>query len=148
MKTSESTPNIRAATGEDAPELARLMSLFNNESISPTQAAERLKKLDGIETALLAHKDGQLVGIACLRVAQVLFGNAPHAEVIEFYIEQSQRDGDIEHQLLRKLEALASQGGAAQITLLTGLKNAETQALYRSAGYQDYALSMRKLLTR
>src|SRR5512136_1811549 len=104
MNPNSDTPTIRPATVQDAPALARFMSLFNNESISTSQASERLQILDGVETALLAHKDAQIVGIACLRVAQSLFGSAPQAEVIEFYVENAHRDGDLERQLLRSLE--------------------------------------------
>jgi N-acetylglutamate synthase-like GNAT family acetyltransferase len=141
-------PDIRPARAEDAPALARFMSLFDNESVSAAQAAERLQKLDGIETALLARKNANIVGVACLRVTQGLFGSAPQAEVVEFFVENEHRDGDTERQLLHGLEALARQRGASQITLLTGLKNADAQAIYRASGYQAYAMGMRKMLSK
>jgi len=146
MNSSADHPNIRPATLEDAPELARLMSLFNNDSATPSQAAERLKKLESVETALLAYHQNRIAGMACLRVAQTLFGQEAHAEVVEFYIEAAFRGGELEGQMLRDLEALARQRGAGQITLLAGLKNTDAQAIYRASGYQEYALLMRKLL--
>ncbi|MFZ6030287.1 MAG: GNAT family N-acetyltransferase [Chloroflexota bacterium] len=141
-------PQVRPATPEDAAELARLMSLFNNESVSPAQAAARLKGLNGLETALLACQGEEIVGLACVRVSQALFGNAPQAEIIEFYIEGGYRNGDTERSMLRGVENLARQRGANQVMLLAGLKNTDAQLVYRASGYQDYALAMRKRLLR
>lgn len=146
MKESKDPPTIRAATSQDADKLAKLMSMFDNETVTVTQAKERLLTLGGIETAILAEKGTNIVALACLRVAKILFSNKPHAEIIEFYIKEEHRDGQIEHLLLERIETLAKQRGAIQITLLTGLKNADAQSAYRTCGYQDYALAMRKHL--
>lgn len=141
-------PKIDSATPQDITELADLMSHFNNETITPTQVAERLKHLDGVETALLARKGNEVIGLACLRVAQALFSNAPQAEVIEFYIKDGYHNGETERLMLRGIENLAQQRGASQVMLLTGLKNTDAQLTYRASGYQDYALAMRKRLPR
>jgi hypothetical protein len=141
-------PKIHQATPQDIAELADLMSHFNNETITSTQVAERLQHLDGVETALLARKGGEVIGLACLRVAQALFSNAPQAEVIEFYIKDGYHNGDTERLMLRGVESLARQRGASQVVLLAGLKNTDAQFTYRASGYQDYALAMRKRLPK
>jgi DNA-binding transcriptional regulator YiaG len=70
------------------------------------------------------------------------------AEVSELYVKHSRRDGEVEHALLHHIECLAKECGAQNITLLTGLKNEAAQELYRSLGYRDHALAMRKHLGR
>ena len=61
-------------------------------------------------------------------------------------MKPSRRDGQVERSLIEHVERLAQERGAQHITLLTGLKNETAQELYRSLGYRDYALAMRKYL--
>ncbi len=137
---------VRLARQDDAWELARLLSIFDSQMIAQSQFLNRMKAIQNMETALLAEADGQVVGLACLRVVPCLSTDAPHAEITELWVEKSFQGNGIEQALIEKVETLASERGALHLILLTGLKNTEAQSLYRTVGFRDYALALRKTL--
>lgn len=47
---------------------------------------------------------------------------------------------------MQAAEELARSQGAPAVYLLTGFRNETAQAFYRSLGYADYALAMRRRL--
>jgi ribosomal protein S18 acetylase RimI-like enzyme len=140
--------NIKIAGEKDAAALAGLLERIEQESISPSEVRSRLHALQRIETTLLASVNERAVGLACLRVLPSVANETPTAEVAELYVEKAQQGNGIEQALLEKGEALAQERGAIEIILLTGLRNSEAQSLYRSLGYRDYALAMRKMLKK
>jgi GNAT superfamily N-acetyltransferase len=146
MSAMPNTPQIKLATPEDAAELARLLTLFEAQTITLTQATARLAAAQSCETAYLAMLDGRAVGLACLQVTPTLSDEAPTAEITELFVEKEQQGNGIERLLLAQVETLARQRQATQITLLAGFKNTPTQEVYRAAGFRDYALAMRKYL--
>ncbi len=97
-------------------------------------------------SAAIGPSAASIVGFACLKITPSLASAAPHAEITEFYTDKERQDGSAERLLLRAVEALARQRGASHLLIFTGLKNNAAQALYHSAGYQDYALALRKRL--
>jgi ribosomal protein S18 acetylase RimI-like enzyme len=159
---SDETPSlsIRAATQEDAEELARLYGIFDDRLISKEQILRRLEAVHGIETAFLAigsrrahsraeisgHPEEYALGMVSVRVGPCLSTDALQAQITEFYVARDYQGFGIEQTLLEKVETLASERGAEEITLLTGVRNAAAQSLFRNLGYRDYALAMRKHL--
>jgi ribosomal protein S18 acetylase RimI-like enzyme len=146
---SEALPaaiTVRAATQEDAAELARLLEIFEDRSLSSAQVSDRQSAVKGIETAFLAIAGVKVIGLASLRLVPCLSASPPHAEITELYVEKDYQGKQVEQALLEKVETQASQQGAKELTLLTGLRNTGAQSLYRSLGYRDYALAMRKHL--
>ena len=157
---------VRRAAAHDAASLARLFTLFDDEPVSAEQVAARLEAVQEMEIALLAENappaeaqassqtgqvapsqsGAQIAGFACLKITPALASAAPHAEITEFYTTKERQDDNVERLLLRAVEALARQRGAESVLIFTGVKNSGAQALYRSAGYQDYALALRKRL--
>jgi len=138
---------VRAATASEATALARLFEDIEAQTITTAYVLERLNALQDLETPLLAEQDGEILGMASLRLLPSLSGKAPHAEVSELYVKRSRRGDQVERALIEHIEQLAKQRGALHINLLTGQKNMAAQELYRSLGYQDYALVLRKYLT-
>ena len=143
-ETDELTVNL--ATSAEVAELARLVGHFAAETLSASQMTARMAAAQEIETAFLARLGSQVIGLACLKLTPSLSAEHPQAEVTELFVENAYREDGAERALLGAIENLARQRGAYQITLHTGLKNTSAQALYRSLGYQDCALAMRKLL--
>lgn len=137
---------IRPAAAADAEAVAALLTDFNGEPVDGPTAARRLAALQGIEMVLLALRDGAAVGLCSLRVVPFLSADHPYAEVTELYVAPEHRRQGIARRLMREAEALARAQGAPSVYLLTGFQNETAQAFYRSIGYGDYALAMRRRL--
>jgi ribosomal protein S18 acetylase RimI-like enzyme len=140
--------NIKIAGEQDATALAHLLERLEQESISPSEVRTRLHALKRVETTILASVEERAVGLACLRVLPSVANETPTAQVTELYVDKAQPGSGIEQALLAKGEELAQEHGAREVILLTGLRNTEAQSFYRSLGYQDYALAMRKMLKK
>lgn len=146
MPQEKISPSVRRATLADAAELARMIGYFDNQPLSIAQMAARMAATQGLETAFLAFWGEKSLGMACLRLAPALSAEKPQAEVTELFIERGYQGGEIEQALLEQVEKEAKERGAEQIILFTGLQNTAAQLIYRSLGYRDYVLAMRKLL--
>jgi ribosomal protein S18 acetylase RimI-like enzyme len=134
------------ATPGDAPELARLNAAFNGVQEPPERLAARLADPKRVERPIIAEIEGRAVGFACLRLVPSLCYDPTHAELTELFVEEAYRSQGIGRALVAYAERLAQEGGATELTLLTGLENAHAQAFYRALGYADWELAMRKRL--
>jgi ribosomal protein S18 acetylase RimI-like enzyme len=137
---------IRIAQPEDAPRLTPLLVQFNGPPISVEQVRRRLVAIQGIETVLLAEVEGEVIGFASLRLVPYLSEDAPRAELTELYVEPAHRRQGVGRALLRRVEALAREGGATELVLLTGRENKSAQAFYRAIGFRECAVAMEKRL--
>src|SRR5262245_30966506 len=73
------TRTIRQATPDDAPELARLLDLFDHMGATPEQVAARMLACQNVLTTFIGEMDGRPVGFACLRLIPHLQGDEPYA---------------------------------------------------------------------
>lgn len=142
--------NLRIATKADAPALAAMIEHFNSDyraiTVTPEQAAARLAATAGVETTIIAEVGGQPAGFACLRVVPYMSDDTPYAEVSDLFVERAFRRRGVGRALIERCEQLARERGAAEVVLITGHDNMMAQALYRSVGYGDYGLALRKRL--
>lgn len=143
---SSSPITILKATEENTAHLARLFEYIEGQNVTTAFIQTRLEATRGQETPFLAERDAQVIGLACLRLNATLSSAAPYAEVTELFVQPAHRGQGIEESLLRHIETYASQQGAQQLILHTGLKNTTAQELYRSLGYREYTLAMHKRL--
>jgi ribosomal protein S18 acetylase RimI-like enzyme len=146
MSPEKDDLTVHPATSAEVTELARLVGHFADEPLTAAQMTSRMTAAQEIETAFLARRGDQVAGVACLKLTPSLSAEHPQAEVTELFIEKAYQENGVERALLETVESLARQRGARQVILHTGLKNTPAQALYRSLGYHDSALAMRKLL--
>jgi GNAT superfamily N-acetyltransferase len=135
---------IRLAIPADAADLARMNAAFNGVSDSAAQIAARLVACAEIETALVAELDGQVGGFACLRVVPCVLYAEPYAELTELYVEPEFRRRGLGRALIAYAEQLAGTRGATDLIIMTGIGNAAAQALYRTAGYDTYAVALNR----
>jgi GNAT superfamily N-acetyltransferase len=135
---------IRLAIPADAADLARMNAAFNGVSDSAAQIAARLVACAEIETALVAELDGQVGGFACLRVVPCVLYAEPYAELTELYVEPEFRHRGLGRALIAYAEQLAGTRGATDLIIMTGIGNAAAQALYRTAGYDTYAVALNR----
>jgi ribosomal protein S18 acetylase RimI-like enzyme len=142
---------IRAATIEDSAQLAELITIFNHPEgdkvVSAEQCAGRLRACAKTETTIVAEQAGQLIGFGCLRLVPSMSSDEPYAELSELFVAEAFRREGVASAIMEHIERLAREAGAYEIVLLTGKSN-PAQHFYRSLGYQDYALSLRKKLPK
>ena len=137
---------VRAATAEDAAELARMNLIFNGVTDSPAQLRERLADPRRVETPLLAEVEGRAIGFAAVRVAPGLFYAAPRAELTELFVEEAYRRQGVGGALVACAERVARESGAEELWALTSPANKLARALYQARGYVVDDLAFRKTM--
>jgi GNAT superfamily N-acetyltransferase len=140
------TITVRQATPDDAPELARMLDLFDRMGATPEQVAARMRVCQNVLTTYIGELDGQPVGFACLRLVPHIQGDEPYAELTDIYVAAPFRRHGVARALIARLEAAARSAGASEVVLITGFDNEDAQAAYRAVGYVDWAMAMRKRL--
>jgi GNAT superfamily N-acetyltransferase len=80
------TITVRQATPNDAPELVRLLDLFDRMGATSEQVAARLRACQHVVTTFIGERDGQPVGFTCLRLVPHLQGDEPYAELTDIYV--------------------------------------------------------------
>jgi ribosomal protein S18 acetylase RimI-like enzyme len=138
------TITVRQATPEDAPELARMLDLFDRMGATPEQVAARMVACQRVVTTYLGELDGQPVGFACLRLVPHLQGDEPYAELTDISVDAPFRRHGVARALIARVEAAAQAAGASEVVIITDFDNDGAQAAYRAVGYADWALAMRK----
>lgn len=136
----------RLAQISDAVELARLNRLFNGVEDSGEQIKLRLADPRRVETPLIAEIEGRVVGFAAVRVVPTIFYAAPHAELTELFVEETFRRQGVARALVAAAEALAREGGADEMVILTDTDNEGAQALYMEMGFTQRELALLKPL--
>ena len=150
-----SNPNVarthlRPVRTEDAFRLVPLFEAFYGtyfgEAVTEAAIRRRLRQAEGHETVVVAEVGNRLAGFASLRVTPSL-DLAPHAELTEVFVASEFRRTGLASKLVKHLETIARDRGASELVVLTWKKNAEGLAFYRSAGFEEEAVAMRKTLS-
>lgn len=140
---------VRLVRTEDAPRLVPLFDSFYGAHfggrVTEAAVAGRLRQAATHETVIVAEVDERITGFASLRVTDSL-DPAPYAELTDLFVEPEARRLGVASRLVKYMEGIARERGASHLVVLTGQKNTEAQAFYRSAGYEEYAVAMRKSL--
>lgn len=137
---------VRTAQPADAGEIARLNTRMNGSDEPPENYANRLKEARRVDTPILAEMDGQVIGMANLRLLQPVFYAEPYAELTEMFVEESYRRRGVGRALIAFAEQLALEGGAHAMLVLTDFYNHAAQELYRSMGFVHYDIALIKSL--
>ncbi len=137
----------REVTRKDAANLVPLFEAFYGrwfgEPVTPQAVERRIRQARGVETVIVAERDGRLAGFASLRLLPSL-DQSPYAELSELFVAQPYRRQGVARGLLEFVEGRARAAGATRLVLTTDLKNAEAQEFYRAVGFADHALFMDK----
>ena len=138
---------IRIAKPADAPALAGVYEQIEEISVAVDLIKKQIQTASQIETPFLAFAEGKITGLIALRLDPTLNKQSQSALVTELYVQPDLRGGSIELELLQAAEIAAREAGVRHLSLMTGLRNETAQEQYRSLGFKDYALAMRKFLT-
>ena len=140
---------VRIVRADDARGLVALFEAFYGAyfggRVTETSVAGRLRQAANHETVIVAEVGDRIAGFASLRVTDSL-DPAPYAELTDLFVETEARRLGVASRLVKYAEGTARERGASHLMVLTGQKNTEAQAFYRSAGYEEYAVAMRKSL--
>ena len=148
-KPGPSRIRVRIVRPDDAPGLVPLFEAFYGAyfggRVTETSVVGRLRQAANHETVIVAEVGDRIAGFASLRVTDSL-DPAPYAELTDLFVETEARRLGVASRLVKYVEGIARERGASHLVVLTGQKNTEAQAFYRSAGYEEYAVAMRKSL--
>ncbi len=127
----------RLARAEDAPEVARLLDVFNREFGDYTPGAEvlapRLRRMIEEDTATFLLSDG--IGVAALRFRPSIFTEGLTAYLEELYIAPGSRGRGHGRALLEAAMAHARERGATSMEIGVDEPDVAAIALYESAGF-------------
>lgn len=137
---------VRPARPEDAPEIVRLNSAFNDLRATVEYIMARLTEIAPVERVFLAEVDGAAAGIACLRLLPCALDPAPYAELTELFVDAPFRRRGVATALLAHIEQEARAAGAARLALITAWRNGGAHAFYHALGYRLWCLTMAREL--
>ena len=138
--------SIRRATPADADAIARLNLAFNDLRTTPEHIADHITNRSQFELPFVAELDGDVVGMACLRLLPTLCHSVPYAELTELYVDPAHQRRGVGRALVRRIEDEASAQGAAELVLITAWRNTRAHTFYHALGYGLYTLTMRRSL--
>jgi ribosomal protein S18 acetylase RimI-like enzyme len=132
---------VRQATAEDAPSIARLLHDFNTEFSEPTPGVEALTE----HARRLLEEGGMAVmlagdsphGLALLRFRPSVWTGEPEAHLQELYVVPARRGRGIGRALLEATIEYARAAGATNLDLNTGETDTAARALYESMGFTN-----------
>ena len=142
----ESEITISLASIHDAPDIAKLNRLFNEVDESPDAIVSRMSDPNCVETVVLAKVADKALGFALVRVVSSVLYSTPHAELTELYVLEEYRQRGIASELITFAEQIAVQKGTRIILVQTGDDNSPALSLYRKHGYEEYDLTLRKIM--
>jgi GNAT superfamily N-acetyltransferase len=137
---------VRRATPADADAIARLNLAFNDLRTTSEHIADHIANRSQFETPFVAEHDGEIVGMACLRLLPALCDAIPYAELTELCVDPMHQRRGIGSALVRRIEDEARAGGAAELVLITAWRNTRAHTFYHALGYGLYTLTMRRSL--
>ena len=135
---------VRRARVDDAEALAALLLQRNDLRAGLAHIRAHLARAPRDELAFVAELDGNVIGMACLRLNDCLFQTTPAAELTELLVGPSVRRRGVGRALVRRIEAEAAAAGAVELYLMTALQNETAQAFYAALGYQGWTRYLRR----
>ncbi|MGY4517283.1 GNAT family N-acetyltransferase [Lysobacter sp. HA18] len=150
MTRMEETPDgirVRDARTGDASDVAHLLEVLGYPC-TRDDAAERIAVVlsDSRQRLLLAEIGGHACGLAGMELRYSLARGAEQGRITALVVlPECERQG-VGRRLLREVEAIARQAGAARIEVTAAGSRDSAHSFYRGCGYTDASLHFAKLL--
>ncbi len=128
---------IRPAEERDAVDMARLATQLGYPS-EAAQMASRLRRAAGRADmqALLAERDGRILGMVGLLVFPTFVLDSPHGYITTLVTEETARGVGIGCELLKAAEAWFAARGITKVSLTTHLRREQAHRYYERRGYE------------
>ena len=127
---------VRAAGAADAAGIAALYAELGY-SLSPGDVAERMAGPagGGRSAALVAERDGSVVGLLTLHMVPVLHEPGDWCRITSLVVHPAARRGGVARALVAAAESRARAAGCARIEVTSALHRDGAHDFYRSQGY-------------
>jgi GNAT superfamily N-acetyltransferase len=127
---------VRDARESDADALARLctqLGYATNASAMPDRVA-RLGE-DPNARALVAERDGQVIGLATIHLRFTMNHEAPIAQLTLLVVDEANRSHGVGRALVNSAEQWAKERGSRRINVTTALHRGDAHAFYERMSY-------------
>ena len=138
---------IRAATSDDAVEIARLLCQLGHLT-TPEQLAQRWARwAEEGNTALVAPRtDGTLAGVAVLHRMHVLHRPRPVGRVTALVVDLDVRDRGLGRALVDAAEAACRAAGCGLLEITSHARLVDAHGFYAHLGYERTSVRFAKTL--
>ncbi|MES2151773.1 MAG: GNAT family N-acetyltransferase [Pseudomonadota bacterium] len=138
---------IRQASVDDAPELARLLTLLGHPASASDLVARWSPWSAAGNSALVAPRgDGTLAGLAVLHSMWVLHRAQPLGRITALVVDQEQRGRGLGRRLVEAAEAHFTGAGCGMLEITSNFALVEAHAFYERIGYQRTSVRLAKVL--
>jgi predicted N-acetyltransferase YhbS len=127
---------IRRAAPEDAAGIAPLLGELGYPS-TPAQVEARLAALPANELVLVAVVEGQVAGLAGMRVEPLIELDEPWGRLTALVVGSRWRGRGLGESLVRAVEDEARGRGCAGVVLSSGNHRVDAHAFYERVGYES-----------
>ena len=143
------TPAIRTATLDDAPELARLLTLLGHCMTTTEVEARWLDWAAAGNSALVAPGDaGMLLGTAVLHRMHVLHRPRPVGRITALVVDGAARGMNVGRALVEAAEVVLEGAGCGLLEITSKVRLVEAHAFYEHLGYERSSVRFSRELER
>jgi ribosomal protein S18 acetylase RimI-like enzyme len=136
--------SIRIATAADARALSELLWEFNGEALPADELSRRIEQAQGLETAFLAERNGEVLGLLVLRTTPTLSSPDDWAEITELYVRPTSRRTGVGRALVERALEHSRSHGCTEIHLLVDPSNLAALSFYEALGFHRDSWEMRR----
>ena len=137
---------IRAATADDGPELARLLTLLGHPT-TPAEIAARWPAFTAENVTLVAVVEGgPLLGAMTLSQMRVLHRATPVGRISALVVEGARRGQGIGRALVAAGEHALRQAGCGLLEITSRVDRTAAHAFYEHLGYEHTSVRLSKVL--
>lgn len=127
---------IRLADVHDAEQLFELNEQFNGKDETTLKEIKQSLLNNQQEIVVVAEKNGILAGFVCVQIKKSFCYSDVYAEITEVFVSENYRRQKIASKMITFAERYCVDNFKLHsFEILTGERNFEAQALYKSLGY-------------
>jgi ribosomal protein S18 acetylase RimI-like enzyme len=138
---------LRAATLQDAPELAGLLGQLGYPTM-PAEMRERLRHIlpDPDYSTVVAEISGKVVGLVGVRQSYYYEHNGSYGQIVVLVVDQAWRGQHLGQHLLAEAERWLQNQDIQVVLVNSGTARTEAHRFYHQQGYQTTGLRFVKVL--